>query len=161
MFQGFFYNLLYRSQILPILSSSSVYSLIPNFSCSISFSSLIISIILFLSNIFNSFLILPNIFHYTFYLVTNFIWTYFYQILWQFLWSQWLWKALEKTFWSMLIVTVVPWTSSHILYGLPLHQRAMLARLLANKGLAIYVVYLNRYFVIPPWYYLVVTFLWH
>ena len=37
----------------------------------------------------------------------------------------------------------------------------MLARLLANKGPAIYVVYLNRYFVIPPWYYLVVTFLWH
>ena len=40
-------------------------------------------------------------------------------------------------------------------------KRVMLARLLANKGLAIYVVYLNRYFVIPPWYYLVVTFLWH
>jgi len=28
-------------------------------------------------------------------------------------------------------------------------KRAMLARLLANDGLAIYVVYLNRYFVIP------------
>ena len=40
-------------------------------------------------------------------------------------------------------------------------KRMMLARLLANKGPAIYVVYLNRYFVIPPWYYLVVTFLWH
>jgi len=26
----------------------------------------------------------------------------------------------------------------------------MLVRLLANKGPAIYVVYLNRYFVIPP-----------
>ena len=37
-------------------------------------------------------------------------------------------------------------------------KRVMLARLLANKGLAIYVVHLNRYFVIPPWYYLVVTF---
>jgi len=37
-------------------------------------------------------------------------------------------------------------------------KRVMLARLLANKGPAIYVVYLNRYFVIPPWYYLVVTF---
>ena len=34
-------------------------------------------------------------------------------------------------------------------------KRATLVRLLANKGLAIY---LNRYFVIPPWYYLVVTF---
>jgi len=33
-----------------------------------------------------------------------------------------------------------------------------LARLLANKGPAIYVVHLNRYFVIPPWYYLVITF---
>jgi len=30
--------------------------------------------------------------------------------------------------------------------------------ILANEGLAIYVVYLNRYFVISPWYYLVVTF---
>ena len=39
-------------------------------------------------------------------------------------------------------------------------KRAMLARLLANEGPAIYVVHLNRYFVIPPWYYLVVTFLW-
>ena len=39
-------------------------------------------------------------------------------------------------------------------------KRAMLARLLANKGLAIYVVYLNRYYVIPLWHYLVVTFLW-
>jgi len=29
-------------------------------------------------------------------------------------------------------------------------KRATLARLLANKGPAIYVVYLNRYFVIPP-----------
>jgi len=29
-------------------------------------------------------------------------------------------------------------------------KRAMLARLLANKGPAIYVVHLNRYFVIPP-----------
>jgi len=29
-------------------------------------------------------------------------------------------------------------------------KRATLARLLANEGLAIYVVYLNRYFVIPP-----------
>jgi len=29
-------------------------------------------------------------------------------------------------------------------------KRAMLARLLANEGLAIYVVHLNRYFVIPP-----------
>jgi len=28
-------------------------------------------------------------------------------------------------------------------------KRAMLARLLANKGPAIYVVHLNRYFVIP------------
>jgi len=28
-------------------------------------------------------------------------------------------------------------------------KRAMLARLLVNEGLAIYVVYLNRYFVIP------------
>ena len=57
-------------------------------------------------------------------------------------------------------VTVVLWTSSHILYGLPLHQRVTLAGLLANKGPAIYVVHLNRYFVIPPWHYLVVTFLW-
>jgi len=39
-------------------------------------------------------------------------------------------------------------------------KRVMLARLLANKGPAIYLVHLNRYFVIPPWYYLVVTFLW-
>jgi len=37
-------------------------------------------------------------------------------------------------------------------------KRATLARLLANEGPAIYVVYLNKYFVIPPWYYLVVTF---
>ena len=37
-------------------------------------------------------------------------------------------------------------------------KRATLARLLANEGPAIYVVHLNRYFVIPPWYYLVVTF---
>ena len=37
-------------------------------------------------------------------------------------------------------------------------KRTTLARLLANEGLAIYVVYLNRYFVIPPWYYLVGTF---
>jgi len=29
-------------------------------------------------------------------------------------------------------------------------KRVTLARLLANKGPAIYVVYLNRYFVIPP-----------
>jgi len=29
-------------------------------------------------------------------------------------------------------------------------KRAMLARLLANKGPAIYVVHLNRYFVLPP-----------
>ena len=29
-------------------------------------------------------------------------------------------------------------------------KRATLARLLANEGPAIYVVYLNRYFVIPP-----------
>ena len=34
-------------------------------------------------------------------------------------------------------------------------------RLLANEGPAIYVVHLNRYFVILLWYYLVVTFLWH
>ena len=40
-------------------------------------------------------------------------------------------------------------------------KRATLARLLTNKGSAIYVVHLNRYFVIPLWYYLVVTFLWH
>jgi len=32
----------------------------------------------------------------------------------------------------------------------PLTKRAILARLLANKGPAIYVVHLNRYFVIPP-----------
>ena len=38
-------------------------------------------------------------------------------------------------------------------------KRATLARLLANKGLAIYVVLLNRYFVIPLCHYLVVTFL--
>jgi len=37
-------------------------------------------------------------------------------------------------------------------------KRATLARLLANEGPAIYVVHLNRYFVISPWYYLVVTF---
>ena len=37
-------------------------------------------------------------------------------------------------------------------------KRATLARLLANKGPAIYVVHLNRYFVISLWYYLVVTF---
>ena len=30
-------------------------------------------------------------------------------------------------------------------------KRATLARLLTNKGPAIYVVHLNRYFVIPPW----------
>ena len=42
----FFYNLLYGSQILPILSlSSSVHSLIPDSSCSISSFSLIVSII--------------------------------------------------------------------------------------------------------------------
>ena len=29
-------------------------------------------------------------------------------------------------------------------------KRVTLARLLANKGPAIYVVHLNRYFVIPP-----------
>ena len=29
-------------------------------------------------------------------------------------------------------------------------KRVTLARLLANKGLAIYVVHLNRYFIIPP-----------
>jgi len=29
-------------------------------------------------------------------------------------------------------------------------KRATLAKLLANKGPAIYVVHLNRYFVIPP-----------
>jgi len=29
-------------------------------------------------------------------------------------------------------------------------KRVMLARLLANEGPAIYVVYLNRYFAIPP-----------
>ena len=50
---------------------------------------------------------------------------------------------------TMFIITVVLWTSSHILYGLLLHQKDDV-RLLANKGLAIYVVYLNRYFVIPP-----------
>ena len=37
-------------------------------------------------------------------------------------------------------------------------KRATLARLLANEGPAIYVVHLNRYFVISSWYYLVVTF---
>ena len=31
---------------------------------------------------------------------------------------------------------------------------------LSTKGLAIYIVHLNRYFVISPWCYLVVTFLW-
>jgi len=39
-------------------------------------------------------------------------------------------------------------------------KRVTLARLLANEGPAIYIVHLNRYFVIPPWYYLGVTFLW-
>jgi len=29
-------------------------------------------------------------------------------------------------------------------------KRVTLARLLANEGLAIYIVHLNRYFVIPP-----------
>jgi len=29
-------------------------------------------------------------------------------------------------------------------------ERATLARLLANEGLATYIVYLNRYFVISP-----------
>ena len=37
-------------------------------------------------------------------------------------------------------------------------KRMTLVRLLVNKGPAIYVVHLNRYFVIPLWYYLVVTF---
>ena len=37
-------------------------------------------------------------------------------------------------------------------------KRATLVRLLANKGPVIYVVHLNRYFFIPPWYYLVVIF---
>ena len=37
-------------------------------------------------------------------------------------------------------------------------KRVTLARLLANEGPAICVVHLNRYFVIPLWYYLVVTF---
>ena len=41
-------------------------------------------------------------------------------------------------------------TSSHILYGYHYTKRTTLARLLANKGLAIYVVHLDRYFVIPP-----------
>ena len=39
-----------------------------------------------------------------------------------------------------------------VIYYMVYHytKRAMLVRLLANKGPAIYVVYLNRYFVIPP-----------
>jgi len=39
-----------------------------------------------------------------------------------------------------------------VIYCMVYHytKRMMLARLLANKGPAIYVVYLNRYFVIPP-----------
>ena len=40
-------------------------------------------------------------------------------------------------------------------------KRIILARLLANKGLVIYIVHLNKYFIIPLWYYLVVTFLWY
>ena len=47
-----------------------------------------------------------------------------------------------------------------VIYCMVYHytKRATLARLLTNEGPAIYVVHLNRYFVIPPWYYLVVTF---
>ena len=39
-----------------------------------------------------------------------------------------------------------------VIYCMVYHytKRAMLARLLANKGLAIYLVHLNRYFVILP-----------
>ena len=39
-----------------------------------------------------------------------------------------------------------------VIYCMVYHytKRAMLARLLANEGPAIYVVHLNRYFVIPP-----------
>jgi len=50
-----------------------------------------------------------------------------------------------------------------VIYCIVYHytKRATLARLLANKSLAIYIVHLNRYFVISLWYYLVVTFLWH
>jgi len=47
-----------------------------------------------------------------------------------------------------------------VIYCIVYHytKRMMLARLLANEGPTIYVVHLNKYFVIPPWYYLVVTF---
>ena len=47
-----------------------------------------------------------------------------------------------------------------VIYCIVYHytKRATLVRLLANEGPTIYVVYLNRYFVIPLWYYLVVTF---
>ena len=39
-----------------------------------------------------------------------------------------------------------------VIYCMVYHytKKATLARLLANKGLAIYVVHLNRYFVISP-----------
>jgi len=39
-----------------------------------------------------------------------------------------------------------------VIYCMVYHytKKTMLVRLLANKGLAIYVVHLNRYFVIPP-----------
>ena len=43
-------------------------------------------------------------------------------------------------------VTVVPWTSSHILYGLPLHQKGNVSKATCYEGPAIYVVHLNRYF---------------
>ena len=63
--------------------------------------------------------------------------------------------AIPFSFWSIFILTR---NVSQLYYGpvvtycMVYHytKRATLARLLANKGPAIYVVYLNRYFVIPP-----------
>ena len=65
-----------------------------------------------------------------------------------------LWNYLRDKYVSQLCYGPV------VTYCMVYHytKRTMLARLLANEGPAIYVVHLNRYFVIPPWYYLVVTF---
>jgi len=66
------------------------------------------------------------------------------------------------TWWTYRSMTVMSATSCHCLsqlcygpvvtYCMVYHytKRVTLARLLANEGPAIYVVHLNRYFVIPP-----------
>jgi len=57
-------------------------------------------------------------------------------------------------------VTVVLWTSSHILYGLPLHQKGNISKATCWWGSSYLYSSLNRYFVVPLCHYLVVTFLW-